>query len=355
MEGKGRYPALVLPVLLLLALAWWLVLGRYETLSFAFRPDGIQAFDLFGFQAWSHPEPAGLDTIQYGRARSYANWLYQDLDHDGHEEVAFVTNSPDRGHPGRIVILNNRGKSLLDTVVFDETPVDSLSGAGRFLHYFLTGIIPGTKNNPIMVLCTRADSPAREYWVFVRPSGEVVGRYHSRGYGSSPCFFDIDDDGIPEMVVGVIHNGWERVSVYAVKPIGAKGFSPPGPKDSVSYPIWLSQPPGNQLVYYILPHSSVCKANGLPYPEPWLITEDQGGINVHTCEEKLAPQLPYCTADLTWVFSRDLRKFDRLLVTDNYWGVSQKIIPETTDRDSLTHALEGQVLRWSGTTWVPAK
>jgi hypothetical protein len=161
------------------------------------------------------------------------------------------------------------------------------------------------------------------------------------------------------MVVTVIHNGWERASVYAIKPIGAEGFSPPGPKDSVAYPVWLAQPPGNQLVYYVLPHTDLCQANGLPYPEPWRITKNEEGIRVITCEKSLLTRDANCEACLYWVFAPDLRSFDHLVISDNYWGERQKLVAEkvlrSSDRDSLTKALESGVMRWDGTTWRSAR
>ncbi len=353
--AKGRYPVAIFIVLMLLATAWWLMLERYTALSFAFRPDGVHAYDRLGFQAWYHPEPAGLDTVQYGLTGNYANRLYQDLDGDGREEMAFMAISPDRSHLGRLVILNRRGKAILDTVVFDKTAIDSMPGTGRFLHYFLTGIIPGTENDPILVLCTRADSPAREYWVFEKPSGEVVGRYHSRGYGSRPHFFDIDNDGEMEMVVSVIHNGWARASVYAIKPVGAEGFSPPGPLDN----IWPTLPPGNQLIYYILPHTDLVGFNKLSYPEPWQITKNEDGIHVKTCERpRDAPEF-LCHAELNWVFASDLSRFVSLTISDSYFSERQQIVKEGrlpyVDREALRDSLERAVIKWTGSTWAPAK
>jgi hypothetical protein len=247
---KARSPVVEIPILMvLLAIAWFLF-------GYAFWRDHNPTFAKVEGKVISVLSADSLHLYDISLARPFpkikedsANYRFRDLNGDGKNEFIFIPPFAQPGPGADTLLVYAHDGTLLfsrDCRIPGGYFGDSVDAFYESPAVWTTAV----SGKPMIITEVFQHIPARQHQKFWDASGNELGWYVNAGGAKFQMARDIDGDTIEELIFCAFNNRMGCSAVYAIKPYGSVGVSPP----YVDPQCDLSQVThGNQVRYLILP------------------------------------------------------------------------------------------------------
>lgn len=253
---KVQVPILIL----LLFIAGWLgiptaraVLDR-NPVTIEYTKRGFKAMNQYQHTVWQK------DYV----GASVANeppYVVFDLDGDMQNEILYYVSlereSPDNA---KVDVFNSDGtlRFRLDPVIPAQYPGDYTTGEVYTAGMLYVIVV---QSRPIIVTGANAQNPSRFHLRIWSAAGDSLGWYVNAGVSTvCPLAWDMDSDGVEELIFGGYNIRMRSVSLFVLKASGSFGVSPPFWDEQYDLSRVVH---GNQLHYMLFPITDVTLGNRL--------------------------------------------------------------------------------------------
>jgi len=242
----------------LLAVAWSLARPEPEPAGFRTAGNDLVILDAHGRDMWRHSFPRALDHEAYtdndhgdGMVRFF------DINGDGHAEVLVNYQPVDWQTGGTSLYCFSRTGKLL----WQFVPGRPLRDRSQYLEpfYFARETIFLPSANPALGRIVTTGIHARSHpseVAILDPSGHVTGEYWHSGHIPHVAAADIDGDGVPEILVAGVADGYNQATLVALDSRHVAGAStqPEGDHRQIQ-----GLPTGSEKVVILFPKTCVTK------------------------------------------------------------------------------------------------
>jgi len=193
--------------------------ARYEL-----RGSQFAVFDAGGRPRWEYVFPSPL--IPDAPTDIQRHFWTGDLDGDGHPEVLFAPQAVDRVQLGSALYCFSDSGKLKWRFVPGKDVEDQRK---HFLNsYWISQLIVIPKSpqgGPWIVTTSNHAADYPDQVAVLDPQGRLLGDYWHAGHVLHLATADIDGDGVPEILLGGVNNGYEQATLVALDPRHVWGAS----------------------------------------------------------------------------------------------------------------------------------
>jgi ElaB/YqjD/DUF883 family membrane-anchored ribosome-binding protein len=321
-------------VILVLALLSWRGAFTSPNPHQALAKDGfLRVFDANGREIWSHfvdQEYSFSDSLIV--QGSHRVLKVCDVDGDGKNEVLGVTGfKPSLSRGNAIFCFKSDGRPLWEYRLHGSVRSGSRTFSDDYRSMaLLVGDFDRDRRVEVVVLAQHMPWEPSVLLLLDAATGKPRGEYWHLGHFSEMLNYDVDKDGIEEIVGVANNNAYNGNSVIVLDPRAMSGQAPaPGDKRL------LDIAPGSQKFFVLLPRSDLEKASLELKPSAGRLVRTANGTLMVSSTEALGPD----RVDLIFEFDSKMECIG-VKATDHFLGVHRKLEREGI----LTRSVDGQYL-----------
>ncbi|UCE41421.1 MAG: hypothetical protein JSV17_00050 [Candidatus Aminicenantes bacterium] len=286
-----------------------------------------------------------MNHFQYKRisekneARLLPHLIIKDIDADQKPEILFSTQTQNEYGEGELLCFNEDGKEMWRLK------------AGREMKFGTTVYSHDYRIKGFDV-CDFDEDGIREILVIARhrnhypnqialldPTGRIIGEYWSSGYLVDYGFFDIDDDGKTEILLGGCNNEYKKGCIVVLDPKNISGGSPQAGEYACTE---FSK--GTEKYYVLLPRTEVDKKES-----------EIGAVNSIDIQKNRTFLVSMRICHLYFEFNRDF-SLQTINISHNFKRKYEAIFnaQQTTPwlQDKMRKELRDKILYSDGKQWV---
>jgi hypothetical protein len=227
-------PLVLVGSLVLIALLAFVALRRPASMPASVKTEGLSliAFDDQGVELWRHRLPFEHQPIAQPAAVEQLQPTFLDLTGDGKPEVLFpLRGNYQRGQNSLLFCFSHDGRLLWR---FEPGSIMRTAKETHPRTYHLRAMAPISlkSGSPPHLALVSAQSPNFISQVALLDSeGHLVREYWHAGHFSSVGAKDLDGDGIPEIVLTGVSNGYKAATLVVLDPLKMSGASKEDSRD----------------------------------------------------------------------------------------------------------------------------
>ncbi len=212
--------------------SWMFRQRRASPATFSVKANDLIVSDVHGREIWRHTFPSPLLEPVYNDSTERPRMCrFVDLDGDGRSEVLFQYRPVDYETNGTALFCF----SSTGSVKWQFVPRGSARDLQEQLQppFFCTEalFLPGTRSFEPRIITTSIHARSHPgYVVLLDTAGKVKAEYWHSGHVAHLASTDMDGDGVPEVLLGGVNNGYQRATLVVLDPRRMFGAStqPPG-------------------------------------------------------------------------------------------------------------------------------
>jgi hypothetical protein len=288
---------LILTSSALLGWRYWRATATGPPVNFRLDNHILRVLDSQSRLVWQHDFDILPSGGEYLPDKGYQRVRFADLNHDGRNELLFAyyyqSNESARSE---LLCFSDTGKLL-----WRFKPGGTLADAGQSYSpdYVLDqfALVHGQSPDPLIVTVSHHSIAYPSHVAVLSASGDVRGNYWHSGHLYHIATADLDGDGVEDVLLGGVNNGYQQATVVVLDPRRVSGASTQPPGDPHQF---RDLNTGTEKVVVLFPRTLL---NERFEPFSWVMAlwMAQGQINL-TVREKRGYESGY----LTYTLDRNL-------------------------------------------------
>lgn len=213
--------------------------------------------DAQGREVWRHQFPSRIAKGWYEGLSSVRRCTFGDIDQDGGVETLFVYVPLDFGSVGTTLYCFDKD----GTIKWEFVPGRTIRiGDREYLPPYFTSnvqIIPIGKESPRILVSSNHYAHNPNQIAMLDATGKLISEYWHAGHLLSIAHADLNDDGVDELLLGGVNNGYGQATMIIFDPRRVSGASRQ-PQRQI-----LGLPSGTEKAVVLFPKS--CLSHNAPY------------------------------------------------------------------------------------------
>jgi transcriptional regulator with XRE-family HTH domain len=207
-----------------------------------------------GREVWRHQFPMRLAQTAYGDRNLVKRCTFADLDGDGRIETLFVYVPLDFVSQGQTLICFSEQGEVKWEFVPGRTVKDS-TGREYVPPYFISNvdIVPFSRSNPRIVVSSNHYVHNPNQVAMLDINGELVSEYWHSGHLLSVGHADMNNDGVEEILLAGVNNGYRQATMVAFDSRNVSGVSSQPGRQILGFT------PGTEKAIILFPRTCVSK------------------------------------------------------------------------------------------------
>jgi hypothetical protein len=226
--------------------------------DFRIEASTLIATDGEGREVWRHTFPSRLFHSAYDQQTAIKRCTFGDIDNDGRVETLFVYLPIDFQSVGATLICFGEDGAVRWQFVPGKAVTDS-TGREYFPPYFISNvsIVPLERLGARVLVSSNHYLHNPNQIAMLAPNGDLVSEYWHSGHLLSVAHADLNADGIREILLAGVNNGYGQATLVIFDPRNVRGASTQPGRQILNFPA------GTEKVVVLFPKT--CLSKDAPY------------------------------------------------------------------------------------------